>query len=200
MRADERLFEGVDQIQERASQADRLVELALAAGSECLRDRQDEAFVRVPQENGPTVVYALGAKAFRAWLGHLMYAADEKTPKAAAIADARNTLEGRALNNPTSKVVDVSLRVAQDADEIVLDLGDARWRGVRISRDGWRVEAHGKTTFRRASTSLPLPEPTCGGDLRRLRQYVRCDDETGRYSPRGWSRRYARGARIQFCC
>lgn len=82
------------------------------------------------------------------------------------------------MNNPTSKVVDVSLRVAQDADEIVLDLGDARWRGVRISRDGWRVEAHGKTTFRRASTSLPLPEPTCGGDLRRLRQYVRCDDET----------------------
>jgi len=64
MRADERLFEGVDQIQERASQADRLVELALAAGSECLRDRQDEAFVRVPQENGPTVVTRLAQKRF----------------------------------------------------------------------------------------------------------------------------------------
>lgn len=178
MGADKRLFEGIEADEERASQADRLVALALAAGVRCIRDRQDEAFARVPREDGPTAIYSINSKAFRSWLGHIMYAADKKTPKAPAIADARNTLEGRALHDAASEVVDVALRVAEDAGKIVLDLGDARWRGVRISGDGWRVEAHGATTFRRAATSLSLPEPTRGGDLRRLRQYIRCDDET----------------------
>jgi len=162
----------------KSSQADRLVTLALNAGVKCLRDKQNEAFARVPHGNEITAVYAMRSKAFRSYLGRLMYVEEQKAPNATAVADARNVLEGIALHDPASEITDVALRVADDAGDIVLDLGDDEWRGVRISLNGWHIEPHGAVTFRRSSTTLPLPAPTPGGNLTALRDFVRCDAES----------------------
>ena len=161
----------------KASQADRLVTLALAAGVGCLRDGAT-AYARIRKDNGAHALYPMKSHAFRAWLCRLMYNAERKAANGASVADARNVLEGIALHDPSSEVADVSLRVADSSGDIVLDLGDDAWRCVRISRDGYRVEPHNIERFRRSNTTSALPEPVPGGDLRNLRRFVRCDDES----------------------
>lgn len=160
------------------SQADRLVEYAFAAGVRCVRDRQDEPYARVPRADGDHALYAMRSKAFGYWLGQCMYAAEQRAPNAASVTDARNLLAGVALHDAASRVADVALRIANESGDIVLDLGGDSWQGVRITPDGCRVEPHGELLFRRSSTTQPLPTPTFGGDLRELREHVRCEDDS----------------------
>ncbi len=173
----EKNVEAAESGERKASQADRLVTLALAAGMGCLRDGAS-AYARIRNDNGAHAIYPVKSPAFKSWLCRLMYVAEKKAPSGASVADARNVLEGIALHDPSSEVADVSLRVAQSSHDIVLDLGDDAWRCVRISRDGYCVEPHNLVRFRRSPTTSALPEPVSGGDLRDLRRFIRCDDES----------------------
>ncbi len=170
-------LEAAESAEQKASQADRLVTLALATGMGCLRDGAS-AYARIRNDNGSHAIYRMKSPAFTSWLCRLMYNAEKKAPNGASVTDARNVLEGVALHDPSSEVADVSLRVAQSSEDIVLDLGDDTWRCVRISGDGYRVEPHDAMRFRRSNTTSALPEPVPGGDLRNLRRFVRCDDES----------------------
>ncbi|MBC5799617.1 MAG: hypothetical protein GIX03_01865 [Candidatus Eremiobacteraeota bacterium] len=160
------------------SQADRLVGYAFAAGVECVRDAQGEPYARVPHAEGGHAVYPMRSKSFGHWLGQNMYKAEQRAPNVASVTDARSLLAGIALHDTTSRVADVALRVAYDRGDIVLDLGDDLWRCVRITADGCRVEPHGQLLFRRSATMRALPEPQFGGNLRALREHIRCDDDS----------------------
>jgi hypothetical protein len=70
-----------------------------------------------------------------------------------------------------------SLRVAEHAGRLYLDLADAHWRAVAIDRDGWKVVGCPPVRFRRSLGMLPLPLPERGGSIQALRQFLNLSSE-----------------------
>jgi hypothetical protein len=58
-----------------------------------------------------------------------------------------------------------------------VDLGDDTWQAVRITKEGWTVEAQPAVRFRRSDLLAPLPAPIAGGTFDLLRPLVNVADE-----------------------
>src|SRR5262249_22017278 len=71
----------------------------------------------------------------------------------------------------------VSIRVAEHAGRIYLDLADEQWRTVQIGPDGWRVLGCPPVRFRRAAGMLPLPIPERVGSIEALRPLLNLSSE-----------------------
>ena len=80
----------------------------------------------------------------------------KKSLKRRAINDAIDEYELRAV---TSVEREVSVRVAADADDLYIDIGDRDWRAIRITGVGWSLVQSPPVRFRRTSGTLPLPFP-----------------------------------------
>lgn len=158
----------------RTSQTDLIVELVDALGIELVHDLSMLPYALVKQTS-VRAVYAVRSTAFRSVLAKEFFERYGKSPRTAALADARTVLEGRAQH--AGRLVDVALRIAGGEDVIDVDLGDDRWRMVHITRDGWSVMPHGDRIFRRAPGMLALPDPVRGGSLAELREFIRVDDD-----------------------
>lgn len=126
------------------------------------------------------------------WIARLAYRELKATPSASMIADVTNVLAGIARYD--GEVHPVHLRVAADADRVVIDLCDRGWRAVVIDRDGWNVTDTPPVRFRRRAGMAALPAPASGGLLAELREHVRVTDDAwplvvgwlvGAMSPRG---------------
>jgi hypothetical protein len=79
-------------------------------------------------------------------------------------------LEARAQFDSPERTV--SIRVAEHADCVYLDLADEHWRAVEIGADGWRVLERPPVRFRRAPGMLPLPVPERGESIEALRSFL----------------------------
>lgn len=156
----------------RASQADDLV--ALANDVELFHDPDGEAYASVPVA-GHVETYRVRARPFREWLEHRFYASKGKSPNAQALQDALGVLSGRARFEGAEH--GVFTRIAALGDHIVLDLGDAEWRAVEVTAEGWRVLAQSPVKYRRPKGVLPLPFPVSGGDLGRLRAFLNVEPD-----------------------
>src|SRR5437899_8212558 len=66
----------------------------------------------------------------------------------------------------------LSVRVAEHAGRLYLDLADEHWRAVTIGPDGWRVLGCPLVRFRRSPGILPLPVPQRGGSVEILRSFL----------------------------
>lgn len=164
---------------ERESQADRLVKLA--DGVELFHtpgghNAEGYASIRVGNP-AHRETWPLRSKTFRRWLSHLYCAEYEKVPNAQAVLDALSVLEGKAIFDGPEH--DVSLRIAEHHGDIWLDLCDAEWRAVKISRDGWSIEMGNESPVRfvRRNGMLPLPLPLRGGQIDELRALVNLPDD-----------------------
>ncbi|WP_254709956.1 ATP-binding protein [Streptomyces lunaelactis] len=94
-----------------------------------------------------------------------------------ALADAMTVLEGIAASTDP---VPVLLRVAGDAEQVVVDLGTADGRCVVAAPDGWSVQDRSPVLFRRSGAMAVMPEPVHDSDhegLPLLRSLVNMDDE-----------------------
>jgi hypothetical protein len=80
------------------------------------------------------------------------------------VLDAKARFEG--LEHP------VFVRVAGGRGEVYLDLANAEWQCVRVTREGWTVEKASAVKFRRPSAMESLPLPQAGGALDLLRKFV----------------------------
>jgi hypothetical protein len=151
-----------------ASQATRIVELALDAGLQLFHSpgADPDAYATL-QVEGHEETWRLKTRGVRRWLARLYYEAEEKTPGAQAVQDALGVLEGKALfDGPTHAV---SVRLAPDDDAIILDLGNDAWQVVRITSAGWEVLDTAPVKFWRPRGLLSLPIPVHGGTLAALR-------------------------------
>lgn len=110
------------------------------------------------------------------WLQYQCWQQRSKTAPAQALQDAVGTLAGMARFD--GEEVPIGLRVAGNHRRIVIDLGDAAWRAVEVTAEGWRILDEPDVRFRRASTSKSLPEPVRGGSLAELRRFVNVSDES----------------------
>jgi hypothetical protein len=84
-------------------------------------------------------------------------------------------LEARAQFDAPERAV--SLRMAEYAGRVYLDLADEDWRSVEIGPDGWRVLECPPVRFRRSPGMLPLPIPERGGSIDALRSFLNFSNE-----------------------
>jgi Toprim domain len=109
---------------------------------------------------------------FRRWLVHQFYFKTGGTPTGEAVRAAIEMIEAQAQFGEGIPVRAVHVRVGGHAGKIYIDLCDSEWRAVEIAIDGWRIVTNPPVRFRRASGMLPLPEPTRGGSVEKLRSFV----------------------------
>jgi hypothetical protein len=119
---------------------------------------------------GHRETWPIRSKRFRTWLRRCYYEATGAAVGAAAIGSALDLLEARAQFDAPERVV--SIRVAEHAGRIHLDLADEHWRAVEIGPNGWRVLECPLVRFRRSSGMLPLPVPERGGSIEALRPFL----------------------------
>jgi len=112
---------------------------------------------------GHRETWPIRSKRFRAWLRRRNYEATAAAPSAAAMRSVLDLLEARAQFDAPERAV--SIRVAEHAGHLYLDLPDEFWRAVDISPGGWRVIACPPVRFRRPAGMLPLPLPERGGSI-----------------------------------
>ncbi|MFN0134988.1 MAG: hypothetical protein ACKVS9_02605, partial [Phycisphaerae bacterium] len=156
----------------KLSQSDRLVSLALERYRLGLTDKGEAFAVR---RDGPNIALTFrGSRdALRAGLASDYRRAYSRVATASALSDALNTLEGDAADCERETV---HLRVGRDETDVILDLGDADGRAVRITPGGWTILDYSPILFRRTPLTGALAEPVRNGDLSRLREFLNVDD------------------------
>jgi hypothetical protein len=125
--------------------------------------------------DGHRETWPIRSKRFRTWLRRCYYEATGAAAGAAAIGSALDLLEARAQFDAPERVV--SIRVAEHAGRIYLDLADEHWRAVEIGPDGWRVLEYPPVRFRRSPGMLPLPVPERGGSIEALRSFLNLSNQ-----------------------
>jgi hypothetical protein len=125
--------------------------------------------------SGPRVVLLLrgGRQSLRAELSREYRKATGKVAPQQALADALLTIEGIAQD---AEPVPLYLRVARADGSWWLDLGDDTGRAVRVTGQGWRVEAEPPLLFKRTVLTAALPHPVAG-DLAELWEWVNVAEE-----------------------
>lgn len=150
--------------------------IALAADATLFHDEQGEPYAAVPV--GESVqTYRLRERRFRRWLVRGMFEATGGVPNAAALGQALNLLEARAVfEGPRHEL---GLRVARHGPTFFYDLADPGWRIIQIDRHGWRCTAD-PFRFRRAANTGPQVEPVRDGDLAEVLDFVNLRSEDDR--------------------
>src|SRR5262249_1843779 len=119
---------------DKASVATRIVRLA--EGLELFHDAQGRGYIVLPAE-GHSEVRPLDSRAAKAYLARAYYRETKSAANRNSISDALLVLENRArFEGPERPVY---IRVAPYEGGIILDLGDAGWRAVHITKTGWQV-------------------------------------------------------------
>ena len=156
------------------SQATALVRIGSEA--ELFHDSLGKGYARM-EIGGHFEIWPLRSERFRNWLSFEYYRRQDKVAKSDAVSAARHVLEGKARFEGAEH--ELHNRVAWHEGAIYYDLGDAKWRAVRIDRDGWRIIERPPILFRRYDHQRPQPEPLQGGDSRRALEFlnVRSEDQ-----------------------
>jgi hypothetical protein len=126
--------------------------------------------------DGHRETWPIRSKHFRNWLRRCYYKATGAAASTAVIGAALNLLEARAQFDTPERAV--SIRVAEHAGRLYLDLADEHWRAVAIGPDGWRVLGCPPVRFRRAPGMLPLPVPERGGSIEALRSFLNLSNQS----------------------
>jgi hypothetical protein len=160
VRAAEAVADGPIDIKEAGlSQRDALLEVCDRA--EIWRSSGGETFATV-QVDGHLEHYAIESKGFRDWmLGELSQRYSNKGRPASAtesaVRDARLGLEARAHHGGMRK--EASLRIGEQADKIVIDMGTPDWRVVEVDPHGWRVVDRAPIPLVRTRRTAAFAEP-----------------------------------------
>ena len=125
--------------------------------------------------NGHRETWPIRSKRFRTWVRRCYYETSGSAPGGAVIASALDLLEARAQFDAPERAV--SMRIAEHAGRIYLDLADEHWRAVSIGVDGWRVLGCPPVRFRRSPGMLPLPVPERGGSVEILKPFLNLSNE-----------------------
>ncbi|WP_428307994.1 hypothetical protein [Lacipirellula sp.] len=173
--------------QKTLSAAERLME-TISARCELWRTTEDnEAYVTIrmpsaspdPGDLAPTAWhqenYPVRSTEFREALRFIDFEAHGKVVSEQALKEAIDTAAAKA--RVRGKAYDVFLRVARVAGSIYLDLGRDSWDAVAIGADGWKSVDSAPCKFRRAPGMLPLPLPTSGGQMLRLKDLINLESE-----------------------
>jgi len=148
--------------------------LRLAESATLFHDDSGRAFASVPVENHLETQDLLGT-GFRRWLKRRFYMEQGRPPSVQSFQDVMGILEAKAQIDGHKE--QVFIRVAEHDSRIYLDLGDPAWRAIEIDAKGWRIVDKPPVRFRRPNGFHPLPEPTHGGSITTLKDFVNIHDD-----------------------
>lgn len=150
------------------SQLDTLIEIGLTHELFHTMDRWSCARVDMGSHKE---VCLLDSAAYRNLLTAAHYTVTGRGCSRKNVADAIATLQSIALYQRPQ--YPVWLRTACDGDDIVIDLGDADWQVIRVTRSGWTIEPDHSVRFLRPDKAQPLHVPQrAPGGFSRLWDYV----------------------------
>jgi hypothetical protein len=155
----------------------------LAAGFKLTHDADSKTFVQIP-EDGHYETWRLRSADFSRWLTHQYYRQHDKVPADQALKDALKLLEAQAQFE--GEQVQAYRRLAPYKDGIILDLCDANWDCVKITKDGWEIiPIPTDVTLIRTRGMLELPPPVREGNIDELWEFVNVS-EKDRPLTTGW--------------
>ena len=186
-----------DELARIAKDATLLVRLALEHAV-LFHDRSQEPYALI-EAGGHKETHRIGSRYFKRWLSKLYYedanAKPERSPDESTLAPPSARCRATTAQSPTPKrsgtrcsnskasrcskgrSTRFTSAIAQLGEYIYLDLGDEAWRGVEITRTGWKVIDAPPVRFIRPEGMLPLPEPVAGGELSKLREFLNVSDD-----------------------
>lgn len=104
---------------------------------------------------------------FREWLAWLGYSRLGTPPSGETLKAVANALSGKAKFEGEEH--GAFRRVASvHAGDIWIDLGDDRWRAVRVNAEGWQVVDNPPVRFIRSKSTSPMPIPAQDGIIENL--------------------------------
>lgn len=152
----------------RPTAAEILLEI-VEAEAELWHDQDGEAWATFTVDRHKEH-HPVRSRPFRRWLERRYYQREGKAPSSNAWQDARATIEGIAQWDGEEH--QVFLRVAEYRGAHYIDLANAKWQAVKVTRHGWEIVDNPPVRFRRAAGMLPLPTPRRGGSIDDLRPFV----------------------------
>jgi hypothetical protein len=152
---------------EKQTQQDIL--LTIASAIELFHTPGEDGYGIIPI-NGHRETWPIRSKGFRRWLCHEFYKSQKKGPQPEAVSSALQVLEAKAQFDGQERPVWV--RIAEHEGSIYLDLGNASWEAVKITKDGWEVVTDPPVCFRRTRSMMSLPYPVKGGSVNELRPFI----------------------------
>ena len=164
------------------SPAETIVKLTGQA-AQLFHDQTNRAFARF-EVNGHHEIQPCSSRIFRRWLSSVYYDCVGKVAGGESVNAALSVIEARAcFDEPEYRLEN---RTAWQDAALWYDLGDERWRAVRVSTGGWAVEAMPPILFRRHEHQAAQVEPVAGGDIDRLFDFVSVRDDDARLLLKVW--------------
>jgi hypothetical protein len=162
----------VPKVDERESAAQALIHIG-EANALLFHDERETAHAAIGPDDARRIV-SIKSDVFAKFLYGRFYAQTGKGVSGEAVATARNTLASRAIFDSPRHVL--HNRFAWHEGALWIDLADAKRRAVRVTAEGWTLEAP-PIIFRSFKRQAPLPEPRDGGDIRDFLRFVNVASE-----------------------
>ena len=154
-------------------------ETARQLADELLEEATREATLFVDQFKQPYAHIAvhdhyetmpISSKAFARFLQRTAYQLSPSSANKIAIETAQQQIEAAALFNGSTHTL--HNRIAQHGDDLYYDLSDEGHRAIRVTAEGWSIVDRPPILFRRETHQQPQREPTSGGDLTELFEFI----------------------------
>jgi len=140
-------------------------------------DKIGDAFIRVNHDQHYEI-WSLESKVFADYARFSFYSEYGKVPSAAAVADALNTLTGKAkFEGP---VHELNVRVAWHDGNLYYDLTNPEHQAIRVNAEGWAVVDNPPILFERYQHMTAQVLPETGGDSKRFLDFVNISDSGDR--------------------
>ncbi len=162
---------------DRQSQADRIVQLALSTEGFQLFHTKDHVGIAVFPVGDHVENWPLASSRFRERLIGIFFEEAGAAPNDNALKSALATLSAHAVFQGPER--QSAVRLAKHDGAVYIDLCDDEWRAVKVTADGWQVidGRDAPIAFVRAPGMKALPVPERGGSIGALRPLMNISDD-----------------------
>lgn len=166
----------------KQSTANALIEMAVKHCDLFHDERSDGYAVTTHKKIRRTL--KLRGREFRRWLAGAYYADTKRAANNEAISTALSVLEAKATFD--GKMLELSNRFAMRECVIYIDMGDDKWRAIKVTAKGYEILDKPPVLFRRYSHQKALPDPIKGGKLSGIHNHLAIKSEDDKLLLEAW--------------
>jgi len=144
--------ENLQQEENTKSQITRLIESSKNYVNEVFRDQFDIPYAAIKKSENCLEVVPLKSRKFKSFLAQVMFECEGRVNNE-ALNSVILVLESDAFNK---KFRELHNRVGRQGNSILFDLGDDKWRFIKITSEGWKVKNEPLIFFRRYRHQRPI--------------------------------------------
>lgn len=160
--------------EEKKSQADVMIELAMEAGDTFFHDELNEKYVAIEGDGNP-VVHKISSQDYKSFLVKRFFKETKKAPSKDSINQAVGVLE--ALAQYDGEEINVAKRCTERDNAIYYDLGDRDWTFIKITKDNWEIDKSGQILFTRRKVMREQVIPERYEDISIINKHYRFKTE-----------------------